>query len=88
MTPYRRLFRRYAEPDTTILVTQNATAITSVFPALWHGNFFHAFVAVIATLSDVLIIVIGSVPYSPAQFRMDFMVRVYTSWVILAMLAV
>jgi hypothetical protein len=88
MTPYRRLFRGSAEPETTILVTQNATAITSFFSALWHGNIFHAFVAVVATLSDVLIIVIGSVPHSPAQFKIDFVVCVYTSWVILGIMAV
>ncbi|KEF61685.1 uncharacterized protein A1O9_03253 [Exophiala aquamarina CBS 119918] len=88
MTPYRHLFRGYAEPDTTILVTQNATAITSFFSALWHGNFFHALVAGVAALSDVLIIVIGSVPHSSAQFEMDYVVCIYASWVILAVMAV
>ncbi|OQV11068.1 hypothetical protein CLAIMM_14968 [Cladophialophora immunda] len=87
LTPYRQLFRGSAKPDTTILVTQNATAITSFVPALWRGNFFHAFIAFVATLSDVLIIVIGGVPYSTAQFRMDFVVCTYTSWGILAVMA-
>jgi len=87
MTPYRRLFRGSAEPDNTILVTHNATAVTSLFSALWHGNYFHALVALVATLSDVLIIVIGSVPHSSAQFQMDYLVCIHASWVILAIMA-
>ncbi|KAJ9602276.1 hypothetical protein H2200_013131 [Cladophialophora chaetospira] len=87
LTPYRRLFRGSANPEITILVPQNGTAITSFFPALWRGDSFHAFIAFVATLSDVLIIVIGGVPYSPAQIRTDFVVCSYTSWVILAVMA-
>lgn len=88
MTPYRHMFRGSAEPGTTILVTQNATAITSFFSALWCGNFFHALVAGVATLSDILIVVIGSVPYSPAQFEMDSRVSIHISWIILGVMAV
>ncbi|KAK5061446.1 hypothetical protein LTR84_007989 [Exophiala bonariae] len=87
LTPYRRLSRGAARPDVSILITQNATAITSFFPALRQGNFFHAAIAFVAILSDVLIVVIGGVPFSSAQFHMDFVVCTYISWIILAIMA-
>ncbi|OQV10902.1 hypothetical protein CLAIMM_14823 [Cladophialophora immunda] len=84
LTPYRRLFRGSAKPDSTILVSQNSTPLTSIFQALWRGNFFHAFVAFVAILSDVLIIAIGGVPFNSAQIWLDFLVSIYASWAILA----
>ncbi|KIY03885.1 uncharacterized protein Z520_00576 [Fonsecaea multimorphosa CBS 102226] len=86
MTPYRRLFRGSAKPESTILVSQNSTPLTSIFQALWRGNFFHAFVAFVAILSDVLIIAIGGVPFNSAQIWLDFLVSIYTSWAILALM--
>lgn len=86
MTPYHRLFQGHANPESTILVTQNATAITSFFPALWKGNFFQAYIAFVATLSDCLVILIGGVPYSPSQFQMDFLICTYASCSILVVM--
>jgi hypothetical protein len=86
MTPYRHLHRGSAKPESTILVTQNATAITSFFPALLRGNFFHAYIAFVATLGDCLVVFVGGVPYSPAQFKEDLLVCMYASWAILAIM--
>ncbi|EXJ76751.1 uncharacterized protein A1O5_01259 [Cladophialophora psammophila CBS 110553] len=87
LTPYRRLFRGSAKPQSTILVSQNSTPLKSIFPALWRRNFFHAFVALVATLSDVLIIAIGGVPWNAAQIWLGFLVSIYSSWAILALMA-
>ncbi|KIW90742.1 uncharacterized protein Z519_08525 [Cladophialophora bantiana CBS 173.52] len=87
LTPYRRLFRGSAKPESTILVSQNSTPLKSIFPALWRRNFFHAFVALVATLSDVLIIAIGGVPWNAAQIWLGFLVSIYASWAILALMA-
>ncbi len=86
LTPYRRLFLGSAKPESTILVSQNSTPLTSIFQALWRRNFFHAFVALVAILSDVLIITIGGVPYNSGQIWLDFLVSIYTSWAILAIM--
>ncbi|OAP62957.1 hypothetical protein AYL99_02184 [Fonsecaea erecta] len=86
LTPYRRLFRGSAKPESTILVSQNSTPLTSIFQALGRRNFFHAFVAFVAILSDVLIIAIGGVPFNSAQIWLDFLVSIYTSWAILALM--
>jgi len=83
MTPYRRLHAESASACSTILVTQNGTAISSFAPALLRRNFFHAFVALIAILPDLLIIFIGGVPYSPAQVLEVYYTRTYTSITIL-----
>lgn len=88
MTPYCRLLRGSAKSDSSVLIAQNATPITSLFPALWQRNFFHAAVAFVAVLSDVLIVVIGGVPFSPAQFHIDFVVCTFMSWIILAIMVV
>ncbi|OAG44838.1 hypothetical protein AYO21_00800 [Fonsecaea monophora] len=86
LTPYRRLFQGSSKPEATILVSQNSTPLTSIFQALWRGNLFHAFVAFVAILSDVLIIAIGGVPFNSAQIWLDFLVSIYTSWAILALM--
>ncbi|KAJ9602059.1 hypothetical protein H2200_013419 [Cladophialophora chaetospira] len=86
LTPYRRLYLGSAKPESTILVSQNSTPLTSIFQALWRRNFFHAFVAFVAILSDVLIITVGGVPYNSAQIWLDFLVSIYASWAILAIM--
>ena len=88
LTPYRRLCRGSASPESTVLVTLNGTPVTCFFPALLRGNFFHAYVAFVATLSDVLIITIAGVPYSSSQTWMDFVVSIYTSWAILSIMTI
>ncbi|KAK6387738.1 hypothetical protein LTS17_001007 [Exophiala oligosperma] len=86
MTPYRRLHAGSASPSNTILVTQNGTAITSIAPALWRRNLFHAFVATVATLSDLLIIFIGGVPFSSAQVLKDYYMCIQVSITILCLM--
>lgn len=86
MTPYRRLHAGSASPTNTILVTQDGTAITSIVPSLWRRNFFHAFVAVVATLSDLLIIFIGGVPFSSAQVLKDYYMCIQVSITIVCLM--
>ncbi|KAK5054008.1 hypothetical protein LTR84_001970 [Exophiala bonariae] len=88
LTPFRRLYQGSASPTSTVLATQNGTPITSLLTALWRGNLFHALVALVATLSDVLIVTIAGVPYSSAQTWMDFVVCIYTSWAILSIMSI
>ncbi|KEF60136.1 uncharacterized protein A1O9_04986 [Exophiala aquamarina CBS 119918] len=87
VTPDRRRSQGGAKPEATILVTQNGTPIPSFVPALWRGNWFHAAIAFVALISDLLIITISGVPYSSAQILLDAVVCFYISIVIAEIMA-
>lgn len=88
MAPYRRMKKRWAKPDNTILLPMNGTPLTSLPIALWHGYLFHALVAFVAILSDVNIIAVAGIPYSEAQIRPMLLASCYTSFGILGLMVV
>jgi hypothetical protein len=72
-----------APAHSSILLRKHSSPYTAVFGMLYHKHFFAAFVAFVAILSDVLIITLAAVPYSPGQVWMELIVCSYTSMAIL-----
>ena len=86
--PYRRLAAGNARAKDTVLATMNGTPYTSVGTAVWRGNWFHAFIALVAVLSDFLIVSVAGVPYSDAQLHLAFLVSSYVSFGILSLMII
>ena len=86
--PYRRLAAGNARAKDTVLATMNGTPYTSVGTAVWRGNWFHAFIALVAVLSDFLIVSVAGVPYSDAQLHLAFLVSSYVSFGILSLMLI
>jgi Protein of unknown function (DUF3433) len=86
MTPYRRLRRRDAMANKTILVSMDGTPISSFPLAVSRGDVFHALVAFMAIMSDILIIAIAGVPFARGQVWLSFIVSAYVSLGILGLM--
>ena len=67
MSPYRRLSRRNLTKKELDRINLHGVPFTIVGKALWTGNWFHAFVAVVTVLSYVLVILVAGVPYNYGQ---------------------
>ena len=67
MSPYRRLSRRNLTKKELGRINLHGVPFTMAGKALWAGNWFHAFVAVVTVLSYVLIILVTGVPYNYGQ---------------------
>ena len=85
-TTYRRLYRRNTSTVSTLLLTHDNTALSNMLPAILRCNHFHAFVAFVATLADVLMIAVGDVPYATAQTVQDWYTCICTSMAILVLM--
>ncbi|KAH6664191.1 hypothetical protein B0J14DRAFT_706627 [Halenospora varia] len=86
--PYQRLLHKPAAARDTILVTANTVPLTAFFANLRRRNFFPAFISLNAILSEVLTVVLGSVPYSSQTSYTGFKVSTYISQVILALMLI
>jgi hypothetical protein len=63
----------------TILLRKSSIPLTSIFPMLFKGHIFAASMAVIAVLSDIMIIFLGAVPYSSGQIFLELQIASYAS---------
>jgi Protein of unknown function (DUF3433) len=88
MEPYRRLYKRDAKAQDTILATVDGTPLSGLPRAIWRRNWFHAFIAFIAIMSDVLIVAIAGVPFSHAQIYQAYLASVFISMGILGLMIV
>ncbi|KAL6247992.1 hypothetical protein RBB50_005340 [Rhinocladiella similis] len=85
MAPYRQLRNRSEKSRYLCTGHLHGVPFTIVFKALWHRNWYHAFIAFTTVLSYVLLILIAGVPYNYGQVK-D--VSFYSSLVSVIILAI
>jgi hypothetical protein len=86
--PFRRLAKRMASPQKTILASRWGTPFDAMPIALWNMNFFVAAIATVAILSDILILSILGVPYSNSEIKPASLASFYTSFGILGIMLI
>jgi hypothetical protein len=77
-----------AEARKSILLRKSSIPFTSIFPMLFKGHFFSAWMSLITVGSEVLIIFLGSVPFSAGRIRTELFVSTYASFALLSLMAV
>lgn len=87
--PYRELAKsKSSGPDNTILATRTTTPIAAVFHSLVRGNLFQTMVALMSSLSGILMIAIPGVPFQETQLYIAFLVSIYVSIGILGLMVI
>lgn len=86
MEPYRKLASGLKPGTGTIDVTMTGTPYSTVFIALGRGDLFVSWTALMAILSDILIIAVTGVPFSPAQIHEAGLASFYISFGILGLM--
>ena len=86
MYPFRLLSKRNATAQKTILPSRSGTPFSALPIALWNFNFFGAAIALIAILSDILIIVIAGVPYNSGEVWLAALASFYISFGIVGLM--
>jgi len=87
LSPYYRMAQSPSDARSTILLRKSSIPLTSIFPMLFKGHFFAATMAFIAVLSELLIIFLGAVPYSPGQVLMELLIASYVCMAVLGIMA-
>jgi hypothetical protein len=86
MEPYRKLALGGQTGKGTIDVTMTGTPYTTVMIALLRGDLFVSWIALITILSDILVIAVAGVPFSPAQVHEAGLASFYISFGILGLM--
>jgi Protein of unknown function (DUF3433) len=86
MEPYRKLASGLRPGKGTIDVAMTGTPYSTVFIALGRGDLFVSWTALMAILSDILIIAVTGVPFSPAQIHEAGLASFYISFGILSLM--
>ncbi|KAI9710402.1 MAG: hypothetical protein M1812_007438 [Candelaria pacifica] len=88
VAPYKALFSSPSDPRSTLLFRSTTLPITIFCKSLYHGHFFLAFIAFVAILSEILVIMLAGVPFQSAQTWMAFLVSSYLSMAILGIMII
>ncbi|MCJ1393029.1 hypothetical protein MMC18_005901 [Xylographa bjoerkii] len=84
--PFRRLYRGSATAESTILTARTLTPISTVIASIYQRNFFVVHIAFVTLLSEVLIIILPGVPFSPGEIWEAGMMSIYLSMAILGLM--
>ena len=83
---FRRLYRGSATAESTILQPKTFTPVSTFIASIYQRNFFVAQVAFVTLMSEVLIIVLPGVPFSPGEIWQAGMMSIYLSMAILGLM--
>jgi hypothetical protein len=86
--PYRRLQKSPTNSRHLFTMYLHGVPFTSMFKAVWRGNWYHAFIALVTVLSYVLMVLIAGVPYNYGQIKHVSFYSSLTSLVILFLMIV
>ena len=86
VAPFRLLHLRPSPAAPTILAERTLSPMTTFLTALYRRSFFVAHVALVALLSEVLIIVLPGIPFSAGQLHDAFLASAYISMAVLAVM--
>ncbi|MCJ1435116.1 hypothetical protein MMC27_004486 [Xylographa pallens] len=84
--PFRRLYRGSATAESTILPPKTFTPVSTFIASVYQRNFFVAHVAFVTLMSEVLIIVLPGVPFSPGEIWQAGMMSIYLAMAILGLM--
>ncbi|KAI9742735.1 MAG: hypothetical protein M1835_003011 [Candelina submexicana] len=88
VAPYKALLSSPQGPRSTLLFRSTTLPITSFFNSLYHGHFFLTSIALVAILSEILVIMLAGVPFQSAQTWFAFLVSAYLSMTILGIMII
>lgn len=86
LAPFRLLHLRPSPASHTILAERTLTPLTTFSTALYRRSFFVAHVALVALLSEVLVVVLPGIPFSAGQLDGAFLASAYVSMAVLAVM--
>ena len=84
--PFRRLYRGSATAESTILSSRTLMPISTFIASIYQRNFFVAHITFVTLMSEVLIIVLPGVPFSPGEIWQAGMISIYLSMAILGLM--
>ncbi|MCJ1293818.1 hypothetical protein MMC34_005374 [Xylographa carneopallida] len=84
--PFRRLYRGAATAEATILLPRTLTPVSTFAASIYQRSFFVAHVAFVTLMSEVLIIVLPGVPFSPGEIWQAGLMSIYLSMAILGLM--
>ncbi|MCJ1285172.1 hypothetical protein MMC26_004510 [Xylographa opegraphella] len=84
--PFRRLYRGCATAESTTLPSRTLTPVSTFFASIYQHSFFVTHVTFVTLMSEVLIIVLPGVPFSPGEIWQAGMMSIYLSMAILGLM--
>jgi hypothetical protein len=85
LEPYRHLSKTTASPaHHTILLTTTSTPWSTLPHALGRLEFFIALIALCYILSEILVILVATIPFSPDEYWLAYLAGTYITFSILA----
>jgi hypothetical protein len=88
LSPFRRMAQTPSEPLSTILLRKSSIPLTAVLPMFFKGYYIASFIAFVAVVSEVLVIILGAVPYAPGQVYVELLVSAYMSMSLLGLMII
>ncbi|KAI9777735.1 MAG: hypothetical protein M1816_004598 [Peltula sp. TS41687] len=86
LEPYRTLAHGRSKPERTILLSRNLSPFLTLVTSLYRCSFFVSFIAAISCLAEVLIIILGGIPFSHGTLFKAYLVSTYLSIAILSLM--
>jgi hypothetical protein len=88
LAPYTALASGSAPARTTILISRHTLPFLAIVPLLRAGHYIPASVALVAFLSEVVIVTLAGLPFRPGQTRAEYLACAATSLVILLLMVI
>ncbi|KAF2261894.1 hypothetical protein CC78DRAFT_607034 [Lojkania enalia] len=85
LAPYRRLVQGNALADDSILMTNTAYPISTIYSALFSRHYALALVATVVILSEILTVALATIPFSSANLWVAYDV---STWISVAVISV
>lgn len=86
LTPYHRLAQSPAPASSTILIRRRSLPFSAFVSMIYHQHYFAASFALLALLSEVLVITLGGIPFNPDQVHREYLISNFTSMAILVLM--
>jgi len=79
LSPFHRLARTPAPAGRTILLRKYTVPFSALVILFAQGHIFSASMAFVGFLSEVLVVVLAAIPYSPGEIFLELILCTYTS---------
>ncbi|KAE9966034.1 hypothetical protein BLS_007239 [Venturia inaequalis] len=86
LAPYHALSHAPQPASSTILLQRRSLPYSAIFSMTYNRHALASYLAFTAILSDVLVIAIAGIPYSPGQIYVEFLACFYVTIVILGLM--
>jgi len=79
LSPFHQLARTPSPADRTILLRKYTVPFSALVMLFAQGHIFSASMAFVGFLSEILVVVLAAVPYSPGQIFLELIICTYIS---------